>query len=112
MLATLKDLWWKSSILLTVFFIAAAFISPPDTVSQITLVAGMGVVYGVVFLIVRRFEWFKRAPETRKRSIAVVACLFAIFVGFCTVFIPRVLSSRPEQAEQIPAADRSEKAVE
>jgi len=108
MRATLREIWWKSSVLSTVFLIAAVIVSPPDVISQITLAAGMGIVYGVVSLIVRRFEWFKRAPETSKRSIAVAVCLFSILVGFCTVFIPRALNTRPTQSQQVDGKEYQE----
>lgn len=108
MLATLDALRRKSSVLLAVLIIAAAFIAPPDVVSQLVLAAEMIIVYGIVFLIVRWFDSYKKAPDTSKRKVVVAVCLFSIFVGFCTVFIPRALKSRPEHSEQIPAADPPE----
>ena len=90
--ATLKDLWWKWSILGIVFLIAAAIITPPDIVSQLVVAAEMAIVYGVVILIVRRSESFKKAPETKKRAIVIGVCLFSVLAGCCRMFVTRRLT--------------------
>lgn len=112
MLETVKEINRKISILFLVFFIASAFIAPPDVLSQIILAAEMMIVFGVVFLIASGFRSYKEASQSKRIKIVIAACMFSIFVGFCTMFIPRVLSPRPEESEQIPDPERSETALE
>ena len=95
-------------IILSIFPIVAAIITPPDVVSQLILAAEMAIIFGVVIFVISRLKWFTESPETRKRTVTIAVCLFSIFVGFCRIFIAKRLSSRPEQSEQIEGREYQE----
>ena len=52
----------ESSIILIVFFVAAAILSPPDVISQLTLAIPMIIIYVLLRLVVPQFKSFKHTP--------------------------------------------------
>jgi len=73
-------------VLIFVFFIAAAVISPPDVISQITLAVEMVIVYGLLTLVISRFKSLSQTPETIKKLIFVLVCLLSISIVYCVTF--------------------------
>ncbi len=69
-----------------VFAVAAAVITPPDRISQISVMLEMVAVYGLLLFIVSRFKSFARTPERMKTVIVVLVCLVAIAVACATTF--------------------------
>jgi len=94
--------------MLLVFSIVAALITPPDVISQITLIFGMLIVCGLLTFIISRFKSLKQTPESIKKLIIVMVCLLSISIT-CSVtfFIQRHQLSiayndlRTEQSEQV-----------
>ena len=95
-------------IILLVFSIVAALITPPDVISQITLIIGMLIVFGLLTLIISRFKSLKQTPESIKKLIIVMVCLLSILIT-CSVYLfqqcyqLRIANSylRTEQSEQV-----------
>ena len=56
--------WKKAKIIVFIFFVVAAIMSPPDIVSQITLVFIMVIIYGILVFIVSRFKSYAETPES------------------------------------------------
>jgi uncharacterized membrane protein len=65
-------------IVLLVFAVASAVITPPDLVSQLTAMVLMLITYGVVFLAVSRVRSFQQTPESVKKVIVGLVCLLSI----------------------------------
>ena len=101
---TLTRIW----IMLLVFSIVAALITPPDVMSQITLIFGMLIVCGLLTLIISRFKSLKQTPESIKKLIIVMVCLLSISIT-CSIFLfhqcyqLRIINNdlRTEQSEQV-----------
>ena len=72
----------KARIVLLVFFVAAAIMTPPDVVSQITLVVIMVIIYGIQIFFILRFKSFAQTPESIKKLIMVLVCLLAVTMSY------------------------------
>ena len=98
-----------------VFAVAAAVITPPDLISQISLMLEMVVAYGVLVFIVSRFKSFAQTPERMKTVILVLICLLSIAVTCATMFFVGYQQVRTryyrvlyEQSERVDSADPPE----
>ena len=74
----------RAWIILLVFSIVAALITPPDAVSQIVVIFEMVIVGGLLTFIISRFNSLKQTPESIKKLIIVMACLLSISIS-CSV---------------------------
>jgi len=90
----------RVSIALPVFLLAAAFVTPPDVISQIVATFEMAIVFGLLTLTVSWFKSFKQAPENTKKMIIVLVCLLSI-----TIVSSIQLLLRVEQFEYADSAD-------
>jgi len=72
----------RTLVILLVFSIVAALITPPDLISQITVIVEMVVVCGILTFIISRFKSFKQTPESIKKLIIVMVCLLSISISF------------------------------
>ncbi len=103
-ISTLTRAW----IILLVFSIVAALITPPDVISQIIVIFEMIFIYGLLTLIISRFKSLKQTPESIKKLIIVMVCLLSISISSSvTLFMQCYQLSianddlRTEQSEQI-----------
>ena len=76
----------RALVILLVFSIVAALITPPDVISQITLIVEMVVVCGILTLIISRFKSLKQTPESIKKLIIVLVCLLSISITSSVTF--------------------------
>ena len=97
----------RALVILLVFSIAAALMTPPDVISQITVIIEMVIVCGFLIFIVSRFKSLKQTPESIKKLIIVMVCLLSISISFSfTLFMQchqlRIANNdlRTEQSEQ------------
>lgn len=74
--------WKKAQIVVFVFFVAAAIMTPPDVISQLTLVFVMVTIYGLLVFIVSRFKSLAQTPESIKSLITVLVCLLTITISY------------------------------
>jgi len=77
---TLTRAW----IIVLVFSIVAALITPPDLLSQIVVIVEMVIVCGFLTFIISRFKSFKQTPESIKKLIIIMVCLLSITIT-CSV---------------------------
>jgi len=91
-----------------VFSVAAAIITPPDLISQITVIVEMVIVCGFLTFIISRFKSLKQTPESIKKLIIVMVCLLSISISYSvTLFMQcyqlRIINDdlRTEQTEQV-----------
>jgi hypothetical protein len=101
---TLTRAW----IILLVFSIAAALITPPDVISQIVVIFEMVIVCGFLTLIISRFKSLKHTPESIKKMIIVMVCLLSISISCSVTFFIQCHQLRianndlsTEQSEQV-----------
>lgn len=98
----------RAWIILLFFSIIAAFITPPDVVSQIVVIFEMVIVCGLLAFIISRFKSLKQTPESIKKLIIVMVCLLSISIS-CSVTLfqqcyqLRIANDdlRTEQSEQV-----------
>jgi len=76
--------WRKAWIIVFIFCITAAIMTPPDIVSQLTLVVIMVIIYGLLILFVSRFNSYAQTPESIKKLITILICLLSITLS-CSV---------------------------
>jgi len=76
----------RAMIVLVVFSIAAALMTPPDPISQLTIMFGVLIVYGLLTLIISRFKSLKQTPESIKKLIIVMVCLLSISITCSVTF--------------------------
>jgi len=95
-------------IILLVFSIAAALITPPDVVSQIVVIFEMLIVYGLLTFIISRFKSLKQTPESIKKLIIVMVCLLSISISCSVTLFTQCYrlsiandDLRTEQSEQV-----------
>ena len=98
----------RAWIILLVFSIAAALITPPDVVSQVVVIFEMVFIYGLLTFIISRFESLKQTPESIKKLIIVIVCLLSISIScsvtlFMQLYQLRTANDdlRTEQPEQV-----------
>jgi len=72
----------ESSIILIVFFIAAAILSPPDVISQLTLAIPMIIIYVVLRLVVPQFKSFKQTPTNVIALKMAYMCFLSIIMAY------------------------------
>ena len=97
----------RAWIFLLVFSIVAALITPPDVISQITVIVEMVIVCGFLTFIISRFKSLKQTPESIKKLIIVMVCLLSIAIS-CSVYLLyqchqlriAIYDLRTEQSEQ------------
>jgi lysylphosphatidylglycerol synthetase-like protein (DUF2156 family) len=78
----------KALIVLLVFAVAAAVITPPDLISQITVIVAMLIIYGLLIFIVSRFKSFAQTPKSIQRLIMALVCLLSITISYSiTLFL-------------------------
>ena len=68
----------KSIIIFLIFSFASGIISPPDLISQVTLLVAMLIVFGILIFIISLFKSYKQTPESIKRLIIVMVCLLSV----------------------------------
>jgi len=97
----------RALVILLVFSIVAALITPPDVISQITVIVEMVIVCGLLTFIISRFKSFKQTPESIKKLIIVMVCLLSISITCSVTFFMqchqlRIANNdlRTEQSEQ------------
>jgi len=71
---------------LMIFCIAAAIMTPPDVISQITLVVVMVIICGFLIFIVSRFKSFAQTPQSIKCLILAMVCLLSITITSSMMF--------------------------
>jgi Sec-independent protein secretion pathway component TatC len=71
----------RAYIILLVFSIVAALITPPDVISQIIVIVEMVIVCGLLTFIITRFKSLKQTPENIKKLIIVMVCLLSISIS-------------------------------
>ena len=76
----------RAYIILLVFSIVAALITPPDVISQITVIVEMVVVCGILTFIISRFKSLKQTPDSIKKLIIVMVCLMSISISCSVTF--------------------------
>ena len=98
----------RALVILLVFSIVAALITPLDVISQITVIVEMVIVCAFLTIIISRFKSLKQTPESIKKLIIVMVCLLSITITcFVTFFIQchqlRIANNdlRTEQSEHI-----------
>ena len=64
------------------FVLATSIITPPDLISQITVLFEMLIVCGILTLIISRFKSFKQTPISIKKLIIVMVCLLSITISY------------------------------
>ena len=69
-------------ILFLAFCVASSFISPPDTISKITIFLEILILFGVFIFILYRFKPLKQASPNIKLIIVVMASLLSITTIF------------------------------
>ena len=79
----------RALVILLVFSIVAALITPPDLISQITLMLEMLIVCGFLTFIISRFKSLKQTPESIKKLIIVMVCLLSISITCSVTFFMR-----------------------
>jgi len=79
----------RALVILLVFSIVAALITPPDLISQLTLIFGMLIVCGLLTFIISRFKSLKQTPESIKKLIIVMVCLLSISITCSVTFYMR-----------------------
>lgn len=80
----------KSSTLLIVAFImvvfifpiVAAILTPPDVISQVVLMSVMTLIGGILAFIISRFRSFAQTPQSIQRMIIVLVCLLSITAAY------------------------------
>lgn len=78
----------RALIILLVFSIVAALITPTDVISQVIVIVEMIIIYGFLTLIISRFKSLKQTPESIKKLIIVMVCLLSISISSSiTLFI-------------------------
>ena len=90
-----------------IFPVAAAIITPPDVISQIVVAVEMTITYGIMLYIVSRFKSLKQAPENIRRLIVVLLCLLSIstiytvtLFGHCLVLYKKIQPSQRIESER------------
>ena len=98
----------RAWIILSIFTIVAAIITPPDVVSQITLIVEMIIVCGFLTFFISRFKSLKQTPDNIKKLIMVMVCLLSISIScsfnlFMQCHYLRIANNdlRTEQPEQV-----------
>lgn len=76
----------RALVILLVFSITAALITPPDVISQITVIVEIVVICGILTFIISRFKSFKQTPESIKKLIIVMVCLLSISISCSVTF--------------------------
>jgi Sec-independent protein secretion pathway component TatC len=79
----------RAWIILVVFSIVAALMTPPDLISQIVVIFEMVIVCGFLTLIISRFKSLKQTPESIKKLIIVLVCLLSISITSSVTFFMR-----------------------
>jgi hypothetical protein len=79
------------------FLVAAAFITPPDAISQLTAALGMAVIYVLLTLAISRFKSFVQTPATMTKVITVLVCLLSVAVIYATILLQDCFRLRVER---------------
>lgn len=98
-------------IVLFVFSIAAAIITPPDVVSQVFVIAEMVIIYGIFIFIISRFKPFSQTPETIKKLIVVLVCLLSITISYSLTLFQYYYHMRAERSEHATSVNSPEAAI-
>ncbi len=90
-------------MVILIFPVTGAIITPPDVISQVVVVFEMMIIYGVMLFIVSRFKSLKQTPENIKRLIIVLVCLLSISTIYTVTLFGccRGLQKRIEQSKQV-----------
>jgi Sec-independent protein secretion pathway component TatC len=67
--------------------ITAAILTPPDIVSQLTLVVVMVIICGVLLFIVSRFKALAQTPKSIKYLILALVCLLSMTITSSMMFL-------------------------
>ena len=105
---TAKPVFPDALLLLLVFIIAAAIITPPDVLCQIVAAAEMLILYGTVIFIISRFKSFQQTPDTMKKVIKILLCLFTISIVFCGLLFQRQYHLSKKLSEQHSTTESTE----
>ena len=77
----------KLAVLWILFLIVAAFISPPDLISQITIAVMMAVIYGLLTFIISRSKSLAQTPADIRKLIAVLVILLSVSFSLSLIFV-------------------------
>jgi ABC-type transport system involved in cytochrome c biogenesis permease subunit len=98
----------RALIILLVFSIVAALITPPDVISQFVVIFEMVIICGFLAFIISRFRSLKQTPESIKNLIIVLVCLLSISISCSLTLLMnyhRLITSindlRIHQSEQV-----------
>jgi hypothetical protein len=73
-------------VIFNIFVITAAILTPPDIVSQITLVVVMVIISGLLLFIVSRFKALAQTPKCIKYLILALVCLLSMTITSSMMF--------------------------
>lgn len=91
------------AIVLFIFSIAAAIITPPDVASQVFVIFEMVIIYGLLTFIISRFKSFAQTPETIRKLIVVLVCLLSITISYSVTLFQYCYQMRAEHSELAPS---------
>jgi len=97
---------------IVIFLIAAAVISPPDVISQVTIAVEMIIVYVVLIFVVSRFKSLAQTPESIKKLIFVLVCLLSITIVYCATLFQYLYHAKTGLREQRTSSTTQVQAVE
>ena len=86
-------------VVVLVFAVVSALVTPPDLISQITVMLEMAAVFGLPLLIVSRFKSYSQTPEQMKMVIVALVCLLSIAITCATLFFTACRNARMEYHE-------------
>lgn len=76
----------KGLIVLLVFYVVAAIITPPDALSHLVVIVEMLIIYGILRFIVSRFKSYTQTPQNIKKLIMVLICLLSMTIACSIAF--------------------------
>lgn len=97
----------KAQIVLLVFAVAAAVITPPDVISQLFVIVEMVIICGLLIFIVSRFKSFAQTPESIKRLIMVLVCLLSITISYSVTLFQYCHRLKVEQSERSTSKEQT-----
>jgi hypothetical protein len=97
-------------IILLSFSIASVIITPPDPITQVSAIAVMVIIFGILIFIISRFKSFAQTPETIKILIVALACLLSITITYSVALSQFNHRLRAERSKQVTSTNPPEAA--
>ena len=72
----------KTLIVLLIFAVAAAIITPADPLSHLVVTIEMLIIYCILMFIVSRFKSYAQTPQDIKKLIMVMICLLSMTIAY------------------------------